>query len=82
MPTLNCVLHYETDVSEMKLQRIISTVKDCILAGAIVIMSDLFFGIRWRRGFIKSTVKRSFKVKLSKGQMFGEEGGLILCAIM
>lgn len=30
VPPLNCVLHYETDVSEMKLQRIISTVKDPI----------------------------------------------------
>lgn len=30
VPLLNCVLQYETDVSEMKLQHIISTVKDPI----------------------------------------------------
>lgn len=44
VPLLNCVLHYETDVSEMKLQRIIGAVKDPIEYGrAIVVMSALFF---------------------------------------
>lgn len=30
VPLLNCILHYETDVSEMKLQPIISTMKNPI----------------------------------------------------
>lgn len=87
VPLLNCVLQYETDVSEMKLQHIISTVKDpiellprqrhcCNVRLALLDVTEGFF--------IKSSckeVKSSFKVKLCEGQMFGE-AGLISCPIM